>query len=268
MAVGEFENISSPAETIELFTLGWTLDPAETLGFDNNDDTAEMNLIRQCEELITAGKLELRRADTSVVAAAEVQGFFLNESIVGDELEPQAVRKTRLDISTSGEAVITRLVPGVGVALSETGVDQGTGEVTIDVAAGVDNALYYISCGRRNTFARFGISWMSGPATVPHNQCGFTLDRAGILRAVWVTVNLVDSVNDWQMRLYRNPTIPGRVLVDTQVMPTGQRTFLFTGLNVALVAGEYGMAGFRNGPTSASSNFTRVAAGIIVEVTV
>lgn len=142
MAVGEFENISSPAETIYLHSLGWELAPATTEGFDNDDDTSDMNLIAQCEELITAGKLELRRADMSVVAASEVQAFFLAESIVGDELQPQSVRKTRMDITTPGESVITQFVGIEGLEIdNQTGADPGTGIVTVKAQTGAGSIV-------------------------------------------------------------------------------------------------------------------------------
>lgn len=142
MAVGTFTNVTSPGVEITLDALGWTIDPAETLAFDNDDDTSSMVLIRQCEELTTAGDLEVRRADTSLVSAAEMQGFFLNESIVGDELQPQAVRKTRLDISTVGESVITQLVGVDGLEIdSQTGADPGTGVVTLKAQTGAGSII-------------------------------------------------------------------------------------------------------------------------------
>lgn len=43
------------------------------------------------------------------------------------------IQKTDLDTHTPGQAVITRLVAGVGVSLQSTGVDTGTGDVTIGI---------------------------------------------------------------------------------------------------------------------------------------
>jgi hypothetical protein len=43
------------------------------------------------------------------------------------------IQKVDLDTHTPGQAVITRLVAGAGVSLQSTGVDSGTGDVTIEI---------------------------------------------------------------------------------------------------------------------------------------
>lgn len=47
------------------------------------------------------------------------------------------VQRNDLDITTSGEAVIRKIVAGTHVTLSSTGVDEGTGDVTINVTGGL-----------------------------------------------------------------------------------------------------------------------------------
>jgi hypothetical protein len=43
------------------------------------------------------------------------------------------VRRNDLDITTSGEAVLRKIIAGTNVSISSTGVDAGTGDVTINV---------------------------------------------------------------------------------------------------------------------------------------
>lgn len=42
------------------------------------------------------------------------------------------VQRNDLDVSTAGEAVITKVIAGTGISLSSTGVDAGTGDVVIN----------------------------------------------------------------------------------------------------------------------------------------
>lgn len=46
-----------------------------------------------------------------------------------------SVQRNDFDVTTTGEAVITKVIAGTGISLSSTGVDAGTGDVTINVAS-------------------------------------------------------------------------------------------------------------------------------------
>lgn len=52
----------------------------------------------------------------------------------GTSWDSSMVQRLDLDINTSGQAVIRKLVAGTGVTLTSTGVDAGTGDVTIDAS--------------------------------------------------------------------------------------------------------------------------------------
>jgi len=54
--------------------------------------------------------------------------------ITGKQIRNGSIRKVDLDTTTTGEAVVTRIVAGTGVTLSSTGVDTGTGDVTINAS--------------------------------------------------------------------------------------------------------------------------------------
>jgi hypothetical protein len=43
-----------------------------------------------------------------------------------------SVQRNDIDTSTTGQALITKILPGTGISLSSTGVDAGTGDVTIN----------------------------------------------------------------------------------------------------------------------------------------
>lgn len=56
--------------------------------------------------------------------------------LTGRQVKDGSIQKKDLDITTTGEAVVTKVVAGSGITLSSsTGVDAGTGVVTIDVSA-------------------------------------------------------------------------------------------------------------------------------------
>ena len=57
--------------------------------------------------------------------------------IDGDQVQDGTIQKKDLDISTLGQAVITRLIAGQGVTIvQQTGTDEGTGEVEIKSGSG------------------------------------------------------------------------------------------------------------------------------------
>lgn len=59
--------------------------------------------------------------------------FFSGISNVGDG----TVLRGDLNTTLAGSAVITRVLAGTGVTLSSTGVDVGTGDVTINATGGI-----------------------------------------------------------------------------------------------------------------------------------
>lgn len=54
--------------------------------------------------------------------------------ITGKQIRDSSVQRDDLDISTVGQSVIRKAVQGTGIALTSTGADSGTGDVTISLA--------------------------------------------------------------------------------------------------------------------------------------
>lgn len=50
----------------------------------------------------------------------------------GKQVLDGSIQRVDLDVSTTGQAVITKIIQGTGISLSSTGVDAGTGDVTIN----------------------------------------------------------------------------------------------------------------------------------------
>lgn len=58
------------------------------------------------------------------------------QSITSGSIVDGEVSRADLNTSTSGQAVVTRIIAGTGVTLGSTGADSGTGDVTINTAGG------------------------------------------------------------------------------------------------------------------------------------
>lgn len=54
--------------------------------------------------------------------------------VTDEQIKDEGVTRADLNVSTPGQAVITKVVAGQGISLSSTGIDAGTGDVTIDYA--------------------------------------------------------------------------------------------------------------------------------------
>ncbi len=52
-------------------------------------------------------------------------------SIEGKDILDGSIGIDKIDITTPGKSLVTRIAPGDGIEISSTGVDSGTGEVTI-----------------------------------------------------------------------------------------------------------------------------------------
>ena len=56
--------------------------------------------------------------------------------ITGPQIEDEGVDRDKLDTTTPGEAVISKIIAGTGVTIESTGEDDGTGDVTINFEGG------------------------------------------------------------------------------------------------------------------------------------
>lgn len=56
--------------------------------------------------------------------------------LTGNQTLDGTIQRADLDAVTAGSAVIKKIIAGTGVTITSTGVDAGTGDVTISAAAG------------------------------------------------------------------------------------------------------------------------------------
>jgi hypothetical protein len=74
--------------------------------------------------------------------------------ISGKQVKDSSIQRVDLDVSTVGQAVVSKIIQGAGITLSSTGADSGTGDVTVaaSVPAGPPGKPAYT-----NTTAQFTI---------------------------------------------------------------------------------------------------------------
>jgi hypothetical protein len=98
-------------------------------------------------------------------------------TIRGGQVTDGTVQRVDLDVSTVGQAVVRKLVQGSNVTLSSTGADSGTGDVTINVATGINGfisktAAYTLTTADSNKYIICsGGSWT---LTLPAPALGLT----------------------------------------------------------------------------------------------
>lgn len=56
--------------------------------------------------------------------------------VTGGMIADEGVVRADLNVSTPGSAVIRKVIAGAGVSIAQTGVDAGTGDVTIAATGG------------------------------------------------------------------------------------------------------------------------------------
>lgn len=62
--------------------------------------------------------------------------------LTGQQINDGTVQRADLDATTAGNAVIKKVLAGTGITLVSTGVDTGTGDVTINATAFYDIGLF------------------------------------------------------------------------------------------------------------------------------
>jgi hypothetical protein len=98
-------------------------------------------------------------------------------NVTGRLIQDGSVQREDLNVSSSGQAVITKVIAGEGVTISSTGIDPGTGDVTISAAIS-------------------GINTHSGSAIVdfgPFSQLDYACSTT--IPAPWITLNTVISIS-------------------------------------------------------------------------
>lgn len=66
----------------------------------------------------------------------------MDDTIDSADIKDGDVGRDDLNTTVAGQAVVTKLIAGTGISLGETGVDSGTGDVTITATGGATADFY------------------------------------------------------------------------------------------------------------------------------
>lgn len=95
------------------------------------------------------------------------------------EIKDAEVRRADLNTVSSGDAVITKVIAGNNIAITETGADSGTGDVTISVPSITNNVYYreiytFEEVNSSNRYLQVGSS----------ESAGYTMSKDGVIKAI------------------------------------------------------------------------------------
>lgn len=102
--------------------------------------------------------------------------------VKGKLIEDGTIQRVDVDTSTSGQALITRVIAGTGVTISSTGTDTGTGDVTINAGTSEYISNYNAevnTTGWSNSGSNFTISRTTTGGEVLRGTASFKLTANG-----------------------------------------------------------------------------------------
>lgn len=148
-----------------------------------------------------------------------------------DQVEDGYITRDDLNTTTAGQAVVRKLIPGTGITFSSTGVDAGTGDVTINAAGGS------------------GMNWSTitsaNVATAATNN-GYLMRTGGTLRTVTLPLNVPAgfycSVNadGGQVRIVSNGNVIDLVGAGNDLLMPTDSTVTLVGVSSGVVEILYG----------------------------
>lgn len=173
--------------------------------------------------------------------------------VPGHQVRDGGLTRDDMNILTPGEAMVTRLIAGSGIALSETGSEEGTGEVTINFSQEAEldkqrvDAIFYTAIPDTGSLA------LGTDNLVPFTVCGFIIAALSHIHQAGVVVSEVDPDNAFALRLYSDPTGTPTLVYTLVTLPTNNKLIVAADLELTLDPGEYGLFIDRVGGSGKSS---------------
>jgi hypothetical protein len=127
-------------------------------------------------------------------------------AIRGKQVLDGSIQRADLDTSTTGQAVVAKLVQGSNITLSSTGADSGTGDVTISAPPGTPGANAFTvtaigsftvpTTGNSTTVNVADASWIGVGQLLSFENAGGS-GLAGILQVTVKTGNQLTVLNPY-----------------------------------------------------------------------
>lgn len=187
-------------------------------------------------------------------------------NVGGEQIRDETIKRPDLNVSETGKAVITKVIAGVGCTTSETGVDPGTGDVTVNVdPVAVSDAIKRITATLPKRVPAIGVSYMRHEGDVSHSEVPIVILANSQLRDISIAVDAVDTKN-YQVVIISNPTGSPVVVGIPLTLTAGNTQASVTGLTLSMPAGDYGVVLFRQTGTGRSVFRNAVVSMLLVEV--
>ncbi len=184
-------------------------------------------------------------------------------SIPGTQIRDGDIQRIDLDVTTTGQAVLTKvLIDATLEILTSTGVDAGTGDVTLSVKA--TPASGRIPALSRVRVPGGGTLFLSHGGSVVHTQVPIVISEASVIKLANIAVNRVDTSNDYQLQLFQDPSTSPVFVSALVSLLTNNLYAEDISLSINLPVGNYGLAVVRTSG-SGRSDFRRIVGSIFVK---
>ena len=175
------------------------------------------------------------------------------------QIGDQQVTRPDLNTDTAGAAVISKVLAGTNITITETGADAGTGDVTVNAIAGSDKVkLQYYSNQRvpdsSVLFLRHGAN-----ANISHDVVPVVLEASHTLVGISMATNRNDPNTDYEVALYRDMRNTPIWVADILSYPQGSEYSTWNSLSSAMTdSEEYGIGVRRTAGGAQDSKFNRI----------
>jgi len=183
--------------------------------------------------------------------------------ITGEQVLDGDIQRVDMDIITPGQAMIRKVIAGAGmVILNSTGVDEGTGDVTLGAVVNptISSSVQALST---KGVPGGGFLMLSHSGVIPYSKVPLVVFSPIILDSISISVGSPDLTRSFNINLYSDPdTVP---LFDQTllVLPAGQTITEVSNSNIPIAPGKYGIALERVGSLG-SSTFKDVVVNAII----
>lgn len=182
--------------------------------------------------------------------------------IPGEQVTDGTIRRQDLNTDETGNAIVLKIIEGTGIVISSTGVDTGTGDVTVNADTTTDT-IQRLFAFNRGSVPGTGEIFMNHDGNIPHSKVPIVLDVAFTLKEVSIAVDKVDSSNDYVVRFYINPTVSPSLQHSPLTLLSGNLDNSATGLSLAMAADNWGISLARTSG-SGSSDFKHIVINFFI----
>lgn len=183
-------------------------------------------------------------------------------NVPGDQIRDASVQRVDLDVDTSGEAVIAKILTDTTLQIvSSTGADAGTGDVTLGLDSGGFARIEALSTTK---VPGGGFLMLGHGGIIPYTLIPITFANAVTITDVTIGVGTADSSRSYTVDLYDDPNTSPALNQSLLTLAVSQTGASATGLSINIAAGDYGLA-LQRASGSGASTFSNIVVSIFVK---